>query len=120
MNEVKFEVVGETKFEKARRIVSSKIHQGADWIRDNREIAVMYASAAVAGIGAVCQLVKTFTPSAQEKHDKRVDRQYYDPSTGVHWDLKRKATNRDRVELVQRKRNGENTEDILKDLKLIK
>ena len=117
---VKFEIVGETKVEKARRIVSTKIHQGADWIRNNRETAVMYGSAAVAGIGAICQLVKTLTPTAQEKHDKRVDRQYYDPSTGIHWELRRKATNNDRIELVRRKRNGENTEDILKDLKLIR
>ena len=122
MNEVEvmdFEVV-ETKVQKARRIVGEKLHNGAEWIRNNREAAITYASFAIGGIGALCQVARVLRPTSQEKHDKRVDRQYYDPSTGIHWELRRKPTNNDRIELVRRKRNGENTEDILKDLRLIK
>ena len=39
--------------------------------------------------------------------------------SGFHWDLKRKATNKDRIEITRRKRDGEDIGKILMDMRLI-
>ncbi len=114
------EVRKETKIEMVKRVVREKTNAGKNWVKNNGDKLMDGVAAGVALIGSVCAIVRMVGGTAQDRHDRRVDRQYYDPSTGVHWDLKRKPTNSDRVELMRRKRNGDNTEDILKDLKLIK
>jgi hypothetical protein len=38
----------------------------------------------------------------------------------LHWDLKRNLTNSERIELMSRKRDGEYTENILQDMRLLK
>lgn len=50
----------------------------------------------------------------------RIDHTYYDPSTGFHWELIRKATNNDRMRITELKKQGLDTYTILHQLKLIK
>jgi len=50
----------------------------------------------------------------------RIDHTYYDPSTGFHWELVRKASNNDRMRIIELKKQGLDTYEILKQLKLIK
>ena len=50
---------------------------------------------------------------------RRRDHTYYDPSTGFHWELKRKPTNNDRAIIQSRRRCGEDTHEILRSLRLI-
>lgn len=90
------------------------------WIGENpeRAVGVMLAIGGVICGGA--KLIKAVRPSAAEIHERRMDRTYYDPSTGMHWDLKRNLTNAERCEIMSRKRDGEYTEDILRDMKLMK
>jgi len=112
--------VNETKTEKVKRVAKEKYTQAKDWVTGHGKEIVDYSVAAV-GLGtAVIGLIKSAKPSATEQHYKRVDKTYYDPSTGIHWELRRRATNKDRKEIVRRKRNGENVEDILEELGLIK
>lgn len=49
----------------------------------------------------------------------RIDHTYYDPSTGHHWQLRRKLTNLDRQAITSRKRQGEDVFDILSDIHAI-
>lgn len=63
---------------------------------------------------------KTLRSRQITKREQEKDRTYYDPSTGLHWELKRKMRNYEREELCQRKRNGEYTEDILYDMKILR
>jgi len=78
----------------------------------------------VAIIGVTAALMKS-TQSLVVNHRmkverNRIDHTYYDPSTGFHWDLVRKASNNDRMRIIELKREGLETYDILKSLKLIK
>jgi len=50
----------------------------------------------------------------------RINHTYYDPSTGMHWELKRKATNADRAEILRRKAAGQDAYTILRQMNLIK
>lgn len=112
--------INETKAEKMKRVVKEKMNQAINWVGAHGSEVLTYGTGAIAMISAVNRVVRWVKPSAIDRHDKKVARTYYDPSTGMHWDLRRKATNADRSEIVRRKRNGEYAEDILKDLKLIR
>lgn len=90
------------------------------WARENPESAVTVLAIAGGAIGLATKIVKFIRPSAAEMHERRMDKTYYDPSTGMHWDLKRNLTNKDRIEIMDRKRGGEFTEDILRDMRVLK
>lgn len=111
--------VNETKTERLKRLAEEKYSQAKAYVTEHwgeiLEAGVVISGSAV----AVGGIIKAIKPSAIDRHDKKVDRTYYDPSTGIHWELRRKATNNDRMALVRRRRNGEQTEDILRDLRLI-
>lgn len=91
--------------------------RGAQWAINNPEKVV-------AGIGlgiGVLQASRSLVVSHRVKMErKRIDHTYYDPSTGFHWDLRRAATNKDRAEILARKKAGEDIVQILLDKKLIK
>jgi hypothetical protein len=51
--------------------------------------------------------------SMAQKERERIDMTYYDPSTGLHWELTRKLTNAERSKLAEAKRNGVPVERVL-------
>lgn len=105
------------RFHKVVEGATEKVANGVDWMVSNPEKVV-------AGIGlgiAVMQASRSLVVSHRVRSErKRIDRTYYDPSTGFHWDLRRAATNKDRMEILNRKKAGEDIVQILSDLKLIK
>lgn len=88
-----------------------------DWISDHKLEALAFAT--FIG-GLIKKSVKSSAVRHAEKERKRVDETYYDPSTGIHWQLRRKPTNREREIFAARKRNGEPAEVILSELGLLK
>lgn len=71
------------------------------------------------GLGLI-GLAKQLKPTKQETERERIDKTYYDPHTGLHWQLRRKLTNDERAELARRQRLGEYTEDILERMRVLK
>ena len=114
-DDLKVKVANEAQ--KACDAVSDTVQKGIEWGIGNPEKVV-------AGIGigiAVLKASQSLVVSHRVKMERRrIDHTYYDPSTGFHWDLVRKATNADRAQILERKKNGESIVTILKDLKLIK
>lgn len=114
------DVVEETIADKAKRLLEkakAKAKPATDYLREHpRE--------ALAGAAAILALSKTakslFGKSSTEKRQDTVLHQYYDPKTGLHWQLRRPLTNGERIELMRRKRNGEFVEDILDDFGVLK
>lgn len=115
-------------FEKSKAIVEEKIKNGvnavANTVSNGIQYGVDHPEVVIAFIGATAALARScqsITVNRRVKMErKRIDHQYYDPSTGMHWDLCRKATNQDRAEILRRKANGEDMYDILRQLRLIK
>ena len=86
------------------------------WCKENREeLAFMVPVFLAAATG-----VQKLRGGRQESERTRIDTTYYDPSTGAHWRLKRTLTNSERAELMQRRRQGEYTEDILEDMRVLR
>lgn len=108
------------KLNEAKEKVSEKAGEAINWTKENWQAVLAGAAVAIPLATSAVKLVKSLKGSAADKHEERMKNCYYDPSTGLHWDLKRMLSNSERIELMQRKRDGEYTEDILMDMKLLK
>lgn len=87
------------------------------FFKDNKEDVIAFGTMATAAIVGI----KKITARPQQETERyRIDTTYYDPSTGCHWRLKRQLTNAERAELMYRRRNGEFTEDILEDMRVLR
>ena len=87
------------------------------WIEENKELVIVMVPLA----GALLKTGQSMLVSHRQTSERnRIDRTYYDPSTGFHWELRRKATNADRAEILRRKGQGQETYTILKQMGLIK
>ena len=106
-----------SKGEKFKRWCVETYQRGKSFVLEHGKETVAIA-ATVTGIAVTAY--KTFKPTVYEQERKRIDRTYYDPSTGLHWELKRKLTNNEREELDQRRRNGEAVGNILRDMGVAK
>lgn len=72
------------------------------------------------GLAAATGIKNLRSSTTRDSERQRIDTTYYDPCTGAHWQLKRQLSNRERSELMARRRNGEYTEDILWDMGVLK
>lgn len=108
------------KLNEAKEKVSEKASEAINWTKDNWQAVLAGAAVAIPLATSAVKLVKSLKGSASDRHEDRMKNCYYDPSTGLHWDLKRMLSNSERIELMKRKRDGEYTEDILMDMKLLK
>lgn len=97
--------------------IKAAVKAASDWCRKHRGEAIMLASILFT---LLKRTMKTAAIRNAEKERNRIDTTYYDPSTGLHWQLRRKPTNRERMIFSERKRQGEPAEVILTDLGLLK
>lgn len=96
-----------------------KIKKGAgeawEWLKDNREELVKFTPFILGAVG----LVKSLKPTATQSERERIDHTYYDPRTGLHWQLRRPLSNSERMELERRRRLGEDAGDILSSMRVL-
>ena len=88
-----------------------------DWMANNPE-----AAAAIIVPIAVNSIQYGRSVLVSHREKKQLDRAeltWYDRSTGLRWDLKRKMSNNDRQAITQMKAQGVDTIDILMKLRLI-
>lgn len=86
------------------------------WVKDNKEdLAFIVPITLAAATG-----IKKLKSSPRDDDRYRIDHTYYDPVTGAHWQLRRPLNNRERSELMARRRSGEYTEDILESMRVLK
>lgn len=120
--EIKFDVdkfIGDAKkvaddaISATRETIVNTVH----WVAENPEMTIAIIGGAAALIKSTQSLVVNQRIHAERR---RIDHTYYDPSTGMHWELKRKATNADRAEILRRKKNGSDIYTILREMNLIR
>lgn len=100
-----------TWVEKVRDKCSDIYEDGKEWVMQHPAEAVTLATGIIAGAikGAKC---------IQE--DEHTNKTIYDRKLGMYWNLKRKPSANQRLEIERRHRSGELMGDILKDMKLLK
>lgn len=71
--------------------------------------------------GAVVGGVNKFASKVVKRHDEKIrEKEYYDPQTWNWVQTKRKLTSKEKVELSQRRNNGESVTQILDSMRLLK
>ena len=102
---------------KAFDYISKGLIKVGHWISENPEAAAAIAvPIIVSGIHSGQSLIVSHRE--KQKVD-RADLTWYDRSTGLRWDLKRKMTNNDRQVITKAKADGMDSIDILMKLNLI-
>ena len=104
--------------EELKRKFEQKLNRTKDFIINNRQELI--------GIGTVLLPVLTvgvkhIVGHRKIKLQKTVKENYcYDRSLGHYWELKRKLTNNEWINIEDRKRNGETLANILSSMKVLK
>lgn len=124
VNEDGSENTGAMRREKAKNTVVAALDgtkkflsEAWNWCKENKEELLVLVPLGLAAARGVKNLRATTTRDSERD---RIDHTYYDPSTGAHWELKRKLSNDERAELMARRRNGEYVEDILDDMRVLR
>lgn len=100
--------------------LKNKAGEAWRWILDHAETILKITPVLLAIATGTVKFIRTVRGSAADRHEDRMKKCYYDPSSGFHWDLKRNLTNEERIEISRRKREGEFTEDILESMRVLK
>lgn len=104
-----------------RERLSDKLHDAADWIRDNQETVVALTPVVTAGIAGVVKIMRGIVKlRIAGKEYKVTNRRCYDPSEGHYWTLRKTPTNSEWLEVSKRLAAGEKLGYILADMKLLK
>ena len=95
-----------------------KYEDAKDFADRNKEVLAV----AVPVIGGVVTAgIKAISKHAKLHKEQHLKNEYcYDRSLGHYWELRRKLTNSEWVEIDKRKKNGERLADILDSLKVLK
>ena len=103
---------------KAKAWVKNRAVDAKDiWQNNQKEILVL-APIVQTIIASVSKSVNKSINAYQETMLK--DRRIYDTSLGHYWELKRKLSNSDYLEIEHRRRNVEILGDILKEMRVLK
>lgn len=98
--------------------INAKIQNGKEWIVRNKEAVIILTPVIIGGVTTVSKVVGKRINLRKQENLK--DLYCYDRSLGHYWRLRRELTNREWLEIDQRKKNGERLSDILEQMKVLK
>lgn len=108
----------DSKKEKARAWLKNKKTDAEVWWEENKEIFAVIAPAA---LGAAAWGFRVLGKRANLRKEQILkDKFVYDTSLGHYWELKKKLTNEQWVEIENRRRNGESLGNILARMGVLK
>ena len=115
----------EAKRRNRQKWIQDKLDAASDWYDDNRELAMIVIPAAGALALALVKGSINLSKHAIKTHNLKKEEDLkelycYDRSLGHYWQLRRKLTNAEWVEIDRRKKHGERLADILEELKVLK
>jgi len=107
------------KLQKLASTIKRKVIDLYYWILNHRDETVAIVVTLVAVASGARKLVKSLQPTQYEKERRRIDHTWYDPHTGISWDLKKKPTNAQKEVIDLASKAKEPMGPVLKELKLI-
>ena len=98
--------------------IKDKLHKGKCFWDENKEPIIALTPVV---IGGITFLVKTISKHARINAEKDLKELYiYDPKLRLYWQLKRKLTTAQHLELERRKAEGESMGNILASMRVLK
>ena len=108
----------EIKKKKFKAKAKDNFQKGVKWIEDNKEAILVATPFVIAGGN---KLVKFTAKQINLRSEEKVKELFcYDRSLGHYWELRRKLTNKEWLEIDRRKANGERLADILAEMRVLK
>ena len=117
---IDMEVHYDNKWEKFKHETWKRKEKVKNWFKQDPRRMMMAGSIVVVGGKKVIDLLKDMKPTQAELDRKWQEVHIYDHSLGMHYTLKRPMSGTEQIEFSQRKKRGELTGDILRDMKLLK
>ena len=111
----------ESKWNDFKIWIKTKWNKIMDWF-GSKSLTEVLQTASIIGaiIGVIFKAIKSCRKTGTERLADQRDFGFYDPHTGIRWDLKRKMTNNEKHELRIRMEAGEPCEEVLKELGVYK
>lgn len=112
----------DSKGERIKYNAKEAFRKTGEWAKEHKkEVSIITMIATATGIKIIgTKMYRTLNPTNAQIERDRIDHTYYDPSSGLHWDLKRRLTNLERSRVDEARRNGTPVYDILKAMKVLK
>ena len=98
--------------------INTKIQNGKEWIMRNKEAVITITPVVIGGVTTIVKVVGK--RNNLRKQETLKDLYCYDRSLGHYWRLRRELSNKEWLEIDQRKKNGERLSDILSEMKVLK
>jgi hypothetical protein len=98
--------------------LKEKLQKSKDWFNRNKDTIILLTPVAIGGITV---LTRTVGKHVNLRKEEQVKNLYcYDRSLGHYWALRRELSNKEWLEIGQRKKGGERLADILEELRVLK
>ena len=117
---IDMEVQYESRWEKFKHKWWKRKEKAKRWFNEDPRRILAVGSVAVVGGKKLIDVIKNLKPTQAELDRRWQEVHIYDHSIGMHYTLKRPMTGNEQIEFSQRKKRGELTGDILRDMKLLK
>ncbi|MBR4539260.1 MAG: hypothetical protein IKO52_10505 [Clostridia bacterium] len=98
--------------------VQQKLRKAGEWFVRNKEAVIILTPVLIGGLTTIVKVVGKRVNLHKEEAVKNL--YCYDRSLGHYWALRRELSNKEWLEIDQRKKNGERLSDILAELKVLK
>lgn len=108
----------ESKKREFKEKIDMKIQNGKEWFIRHKETIIVLAPVVVGCSTTVFKVVGKQINLRKQENLK--DLYCYDRSLGHYWKLRRELTNKEWLEIDQRKKDGERLSDILSEMKVLK
>ena len=95
-----------------------QLRQAGEWFVRNKEAVIILTPVLIGGLTTIVRVVGKRINLHKEEAVKNL--YCYDRSLGHYWALRRELSNKEWLEIDQRKKNGERLSDILAELKVLK
>ena len=117
---IDMEVHYDSKWEKFKHKWWKRKEKTKQWFNEDPRRILAVGSVVVVGGKKAIDTIKNLKPTQAELDRRWQETHVYDHSLGFHYTLKRPMTGNEQIEFSQRKKRGELTGDILRDMKLLK
>lgn len=108
----------ESKKREFKEKIDTKIQNGKEWLIRNKETIIVLAPVVIGCGTTVFKVVDKRINLRKQENLK--DLYCYDRSLGHYWRLRRELSNKEWLEIDQRKKDGERLSDILSEMKVLK
>jgi hypothetical protein len=104
-----------TRLGEIKSAAVQKINSITTWAKSHPQEAIVVAGICASIVGSITESIKA---ENKKKMEMRTLTTYYDPCTGIHWQLNKKPTNI-QFEYIEVHKRYESMGTILRDLRLI-